>query len=338
MSDDRLSFDDACKELGVSAEELEQLVAAGKIACLKEGDALLFKPEVVQNYKASADSEPMVLLSDDDLLDDSELDLLGDDDVGEIELDLLGDDDLLNDEEPASAASSDAPASGELPTERGAAESVSAESSLDDDDILSLDGEDLLGDDDLPDIDLGLDADVAAEADATDKLDLEEDTADVSMRSDDTGDDAETLLDMEGLLEEEAEATTPVAAGDDDLFNADLASDDLLDTADLDFGDETETFDIDAVDDFAGDMSEEGTLLRGGGARVMQMKRKQSHAGSTIGLALTLALMLASLAVVSNSAYTGSDAAAAGGKQAWVKEYNVLDGAVCWLADQLKER
>ena len=63
MSDDRMSFEDACRELGISQAELEQLVAAGELASMKDGEAICFKPEVVKLYKESK-GDPMVLLAD----------------------------------------------------------------------------------------------------------------------------------------------------------------------------------------------------------------------------------------------------------------------------------
>ena len=78
-----MSFEDACRELGISQAELEQLVAAGEIASMKDGEAICFKPEVVKLYKESK-GDPMVLLADEDLSllegDIEEIDLLGFDD------------------------------------------------------------------------------------------------------------------------------------------------------------------------------------------------------------------------------------------------------------------
>ena len=61
-----MSFEDACRELGISQAELEQLVAAGELASMKDGEAICFKPEVVKLYKESK-GDPMVLLADEDL-------------------------------------------------------------------------------------------------------------------------------------------------------------------------------------------------------------------------------------------------------------------------------
>ena len=67
-----MSFEEAARELGISEEELEKLVASGEIASTKDGDNLLFKKEAIENYKNQGDVE--IVLADD------ELNLLDDDD------------------------------------------------------------------------------------------------------------------------------------------------------------------------------------------------------------------------------------------------------------------
>ena len=77
MSDGkRLKFEEACAELGISEAELEQLVARGEIASVKEGDSLFIKREVLESYKSQSD-EPAILLSDEEinLLEDDDIDL-----------------------------------------------------------------------------------------------------------------------------------------------------------------------------------------------------------------------------------------------------------------------
>src|SRR5262245_23170308 len=79
MNTERMSFDEACRELGISEAELEQLVAAGEIASIKDGDTLFFKKDVVRKFKKSRESDPTILLADNDinlLDDDMEIDLL----------------------------------------------------------------------------------------------------------------------------------------------------------------------------------------------------------------------------------------------------------------------
>ncbi len=46
MAKDKLSFEEACKELQLSEDELEQLVANGEIAGVKEGDTVTLKGTV----------------------------------------------------------------------------------------------------------------------------------------------------------------------------------------------------------------------------------------------------------------------------------------------------
>ena len=138
----------------------------------------------------------------------------------------------------------------------------------------------------------------------------------------------------------EAEATTPVASGadGDGLFGGELGEDTLLDT-DLDFGDETDTFDVDAVDDLTADISDEGAILRGGGARVMQMKRKESHALFTSFLAVTGAVLLIPLGIVTNTIYlTGGPADGdVPPPPAWVEDSaGIVGGVVEGIADFLK--
>ena len=344
MSDDRMSFEDACRELGISQAELEQLVAAGELASMKDGEAICFKPEVVKLYKESK-GDPMVLLADEDLS-------LLEGDIEEI--DLLGfDDDSAADEVPAVESEAATPAEPVASEQAGvpadvdaSGASASAGDSLDDLEEFSLEDDSLSLDDELPEIDLGIeDEEGAAEGDAAtvDAAASEEgdDTApipeaDAAVAS--SGD--EPLLNMDGLLEEEAEATTPVASGadGDDLFGGELGEDTLLDT-DLDFGDETDTFDVDAVDDLTADISDEGAILRGGGARVMQMKRKESHALFTSFLAVTGALLLIPLGIVTNTIYlTGGPADGdVPPAPAWVEDSaGIVGGVVEGIADFLK--
>ena len=62
----RLTFQDACRELQLSEEELEKLVANGEIASVKEGDTFFFKPEVIQQFKKNRKTEPTIILSQPD--------------------------------------------------------------------------------------------------------------------------------------------------------------------------------------------------------------------------------------------------------------------------------
>lgn len=295
-----MTFDETCRELGVSEAELEQLVAAGEIASIKEGDTLFFKADVVAMYRDSKDDDTI-------LLADEEVTLLGDDGLEEIDL-------LAMDDDEDSAPTT--------PVEKP----VEASADLD----ISLD------DDGLPEIDLDLDSDLV-----TDRADAE--TSDVS--ADSLGEDAdETLLSMDGLLEEEAETTTPIVGAGDDLLGDDLGDDTLLDT-ELDFGEETDTFDVDTVDDLTSDLSDEGAFLRGGGARVMQMKRKENNLWTTVVLALCAVVLLLPLAVTTNTIYyshvdpeSATTATAGADSYAWVRDYNFFGGVVEGIADALKSR
>ena len=312
-----MTFDETCRELGVSEAELEQLVAAGEIASIKEGDTLFFKADVVAMYRDSKDDDTI-------LLADEEISLLGDDGLEEIDL-------LAMDDDEDSAPTT--------PVEKPVEASADLDISLDDSEDLLLD------DDGLPEIDLDLDLD----------SDLVTDRADAETSADSLGEDAdETLLSMDGLLEEEAETTTPIVdAGDDllgddllgdDLLGDDLGDDTLLDT-ELDFGEETDTFDVDTVDDLTSDLNDEGAFLRGGGARVMQMKRKENNLWTTVVLALCAVVLLVPLAVTTNLIYyshvgpeSASIEAAGAERYKWVRDYNFFGGVVEGIADALKSR
>src|SRR5690606_39585071 len=80
----------------------------------------------------------------------------------------------------------------------------------------------------------------------------------------------------------------------------------LLDTDILSLGgddSDTDTFDLDTADETLLDVEEEGTLLRSGGARVMQLKRKKSGTGMTVVLAITALVLLLPMSVLVSLAY-----------------------------------
>ncbi|MCZ6794920.1 MAG: helix-turn-helix domain-containing protein [Planctomycetota bacterium] len=244
MSDsDRLTFDQACAELGLSEEQLEKLVADGEIASVKEGDTLFFKGDVIEAYQ---NREPAILLSDDEI-------------------------NLLEDDE---------------------------------------------------DVDFG--------------IELEEVGVGDSDKTEDLADPDETVVNLDGMLEDDLEGTTPMAGDDTGLLedtDSGLGEDTLLDTDVLDLGEEdTDTFDLDTAEETLLDPTEEGTLLRGGGARVMQMKRKKSHAVWTALLAIGGFSLLVPLSVMVSVIY-----AAAGGninpEDSWIKDYNILGDVVTKLAE-----
>jgi excisionase family DNA binding protein len=288
-----MTFEQACRELGISEAELEQLVAAGEIASIKEGDTLYFKRDALQRYKESRDKEATILLADD------EINLL-DDDIEEI--DLLGDDDA-----------------GTPDTERVSAPSPRA---------LDLGGE--------GEIHLDLDASDSETAEMPARKKRQE----VVASSND-----ETILNLDGLLEEEAEGTTPIPGVAGGLIESEagsLGDDTLLDTELLDPGEDSDTFDVDTAEDLTvEDATEQGTLLRGGGARVMQMKRKQSHAKWTAVLAVSAIVLLLPLGVLTTIVYGSSPESPTGvppeASSAWIRDFNFLDGAIKWIADLFRQ-
>jgi excisionase family DNA binding protein len=172
--------------------------------------------------------------------------------------------------------------------------------------ILSDDDLNLLDDDDDDDeIDFGIDlsgGDDAADEDAASDLPgiAAEDGGDLELSLDDDasiGD--ETVLDVESLLnDDDSEGTTPIP-GSDDSGEDSLGDETLLDTDILDLGDDdADTFELDTTEDTLLDPTEEGSLLRGGGARVMQMKRRKSHAPWTVLLSFAGLALLVPLAVL----------------------------------------
>ena len=233
-----MSFEEAASELGISEEELEKLVASGKIASTKDGDNLLFKKEAVESYKNQGDAE--IVLADD------ELNLLDDDEEIDFGIDLSDGDD---------------------------AESSDAGSEVAD-----------IAAEDLGDLEISLDDDVGGSI----------------------GD--ETVLDVESLLDDDdddSEGTTPIpGAEDSSSADTELGDETLLDTDILDLGDDdADTFELDTTEDTLLDPTEEGTLLRGGGARVMQLKKRKSHAAWTVLLSFAALALLVPMAVLLATIY-----------------------------------
>lgn len=291
---DRLNFQEACRELQISEDELEQLVASGEIASIKEGDTFYFKADVIEQYKGGQKSDPGIILSEDGL------DLL--DSVEEINLDDLDLDDAGG---PAVAkeASPDAP------------EEVSAgdveEIGLEDLEIPEFSLDDVTGGSDTESLEDSASEETAAGLSGLEELDLEE--ISLSASSEDEGED--TVLNLDGLLEEAggaSEATTPVPgtelggigeldlddAGDDITLEGSVTEDTILDTDVLELTDEDDELVFDG-----GDGLTEGatsSLIRGGGARVMQMKRVKGHPLWTSGLMITAILMILPVAVLLN--------------------------------------
>ncbi|MEE3199899.1 MAG: helix-turn-helix domain-containing protein, partial [Planctomycetota bacterium] len=247
-----MNFEEAAKELGISEEELEKLVASGDIASTKDGDNLLFKKEAIESYKNQGDAE--IVLADD------ELNLLDDDDEIDFGIDLSDGDDAATE--------------------------------------------------DLGELEISLDDDAGGSV----------------------GD--ETVLDVESLLDDDdgdSEGTTPIpGAEDSSSADTDLGDETLLDTDILDLGDDdADTFELDTTEDTLLDPTEEGTLLRGGGARVMQMKKRKSHAAWTVLLSFAALALLVPMAVLLAIIYNENLTNDRGEyyeankvhSQAWIKDY-----------------
>ena len=272
-----MSFKEAAREIGISEEELEKLVASNEIASTKDGDSLLFTNEAIANYKNQGEAE--IILSDDDL------DILGDDD-GEIDfgIDLTG---------------------GDAEADDGSSPGVA---------------------------DPGV-ADIAAEADVGGSV------------------GEETVLDVGSLLDDDddSEGTTPIPGAEDSGDEGGLGDETLLDTDILDLGDDdADTFELDTTEDTLLDPTEEGSLLRGGGARVMQMKRRKSHAPWTVLLSLAGLALLIPLAVLLGTVHNEGLTVGRGEfteaqerhPQTWIKEWGEdlkLTDFSHWLAELFRK-
>ena len=279
MSD--MSFKEAASELGISEEELEGLVASGKIASTKDGDELLVTKEAVDNYKNQGEAE--IILSDDDLS------LLEDDDE-EIDFGI----DLTGGDEAGDADEGSAPAA----------------------------------------------PDIAAEDDGDLELSLDDDAGGS------VGD--ETVLDVGSLLDDDdSEGTTPIPGAEDSGDEESIGDETLLDTDILDLGDDdADTFELDTTEDTLLDPTEEGSLLRGGGARVMQMKRRKSHAPWTVLLSFAALALLVPLAVLLGTVHNEGLTVGRGEfieaqdrhKQTWIKEYgSYFESMVHDLAEMFRK-
>jgi hypothetical protein len=282
-SKDRMNFAQASKDLGISEDELEQLVANGEIAGTKEGDTIFFKPEVVAQFKKSRKTEPTIILAD------SDMDILD----GLDAMDLGG---------------------------KKGAPGLSA-ASLDDVVIEPR----------------------SAEGKAAKKAEVP------------SADD--TVLNLDGLLEDDgSEGTTPIPGAVDEsadiTVEGNISDETLLDTNLLEIGDEPtqDSFKLDTTASDEGVTEPmESMLLRGGGARAMQMKRKKSHAGWTIAMVLTALLLLVPLGITLNILFVtksmaegtvpeGKDPKAPKGQKSvevykWVFDLDVMPGLYNGIAD-----
>ena len=281
----------------MTEEELEQLVAAGEIATIKEGDTLYFKKDVVSKFKQRKE-DSSILLSDD------EINLL--DDSGVEEIDLLADDDAT-DETPT-------PSRPQTPSKSPA---PSKPKTADEDDLeISLDS-----DDDIPSLNLDSDDELAG---------LETTSRPENAPHEGSTEGDETLLNMDSLLEDDSEGTTPIPVDGEDTM--------LLDTDGLDLSDDSDPFNSDTSEETGTtDLVETGTLLRSGGARVMQMKRKSGSPAMTVLLALSVLLLLLPLATLTHLVFASSAESKTGAAPkdsfGWITEYNFLEGTVEAIAD-----
>lgn len=307
---DRLSFDEACKELQVSEDELEQLVANGEIASIKEGDTFYFKREVISQFKKNRKTEPTIILADEDM------ELL--DVMEEIELE-------PRDESAQKPAAGGPRATEVLPMGKSGGGKSGAEEEI----SLELPGSEAS---------LGESEAETAAAQAAAGASVPDDT----------------VLNLDGLLEDDgSEGTTPIPGAEiaakidevsDITVEGSVSDETLLDTDLLEIGEEEDSFKLDTtVDESLADPTE-GNMLRGGGARAMQMKRKRSHAGLTVVLALTAVVLLVPLGISLNTLYVSAlgqesvvTTGAKGGPAVykWVLDCSDMAGKwwVEWIAD-----
>jgi len=304
---DRLNFDEACKELQVSEDELEQLVANGEIASIKDGDTFYFKRDVISQFKKNRKTEPTIILADEDM----EL------------LDVMEEIDLEPREKATGKPASGGPRATEvLPMSGSAGERKGAEEEI------SLE---------LPGSEAPL---------------HEPETEPVALPAAGEAPD-DTVLNLDGLLEDDgSEGTTPIPGTEisaridevsDITVEGSVSDETLLDTDLLEIGEEEDSFKLDTTADETLTEPTEATLLRGGGARAMQMKRKRSHAGLTVVLALTAVVLLVPLGISLNTLYVtaiGTDTVLTGPKGGpqvykWVLDCSDMAGKwwVEWIAD-----
>jgi excisionase family DNA binding protein len=299
---DRMTFEEASKELQISEDELEQLVANGEIASIKEGDTFFFKKEVIAQWKKSRKTEPTIILADEDM---EILDVMD-----EINLDAPP---AASREKPAAPARPEAAAGSEL--------------NLDDLEMPDQKPEEVA---------------IVPRAASGKKPAPEPEAA--------SPDD--TVLNLDGLLEDDgSEGTTPIPGAQvaqraveesSDLTVEGTVSDDtLLDTDLLEMGEEEDSFKLDTTADESVTEPTEASLLRGGGARAMQMKRKKSHAPFTVFLVLTVLALICPLGITLNTLFVtalGHDNVVAQGEKEPVYEWKewipgFVPGTVEWVAD-----
>jgi len=166
----------------------------------------------------------------------------------------------------------------------------------------------------------------------------------------------DTVLNLEGLLEDDgSEGTTPIPGAaakmidesSDITVEGNVSDETLLDTDLLEIGEEEDSFKMEAggtPEETAADLATEANLLRGGGARVMQMKRKKVNPLFSIFLAASALLLLAPLGMLLNAGFVAGfheDPVVIGGKVVggkdtpyeWIGKVNFMGGVIEGIAD-----
>lgn len=373
MSDELINFSDAAQQLQVSESELDKLVANREIDCVKDGDEIFFKPDIIAQFKKSAKTEPTIILSDDemDLLDGVEEINLDEFDIPEeeeeVSISLSADDDDLLTGEPEVELSVPAGGAGEkeeAADDDGLEDFDLSDLSLDDDEAdddsatsvedlgdlteISLDDEDEAeapqeeaADDDFGELTLEGDDDLdILSLDDDDDSEATQETADAGDLSDDT------VLSLDGLLDDDdvaqTDSTTPVPGTEVDGLELDLDDDDDL-TLEGSISDDTildtDVLDLtDEDDDFNLDegLDPASTLIRSGGPRTMQMQRAPSHALFTFFLMLGTLLSMVPIAVMMSIFIFDrpGDFSASDASQ-WITEANFLKDAVNSIGDSI---
>ncbi len=126
----------------------------------------------------------------------------------------------------------------------------------------------------------------------------------------------ETVLNIEGLLEDESEGTTPIPGATE---ASGVGEDTVLDTEGLEFEGDV---DLSKDETLLADAEEETVVARGG--RQIQMVRKKSHGLWTATMVVTMLFLVGASAVLMNLVY-----GTRGAYPKWVEEYlGVLNPAV----------
>ncbi len=131
-----------------------------------------------------------------------------------------------------------------------------------------------------------------------------------------------------------------VDEGSDITVEGTVNDETMLDTDLLEIGEEEDSFKLDTTSEETLADATEGTLIRGGGARAMQMKRKKSHAPLTVALAITAVLLFPPVGIALNlvTVSRAEGEAPAGGKSPiykWVLDSSDMFGK--WWVDGLAD-